>query len=108
ARSESKEGSHSAGRETYILCRTEGRQEKEKAIRNRFSSSMEKALQSLQKTIALGRLKDRNKMERRLGKIQSRHPWVNDRYDGRLRDRGECLRLCWQIKEYRKSGRESR
>src|SRR5213595_3297506 len=57
------------GEETYILCRTDGRQEKEKAIRNRFSGSMEKALQGLQKTIALGRLKDRNKMEWRLGKI---------------------------------------
>ena len=32
------------GEETYILCRTWGRQEKEKAIRNRFSTSMEKAL----------------------------------------------------------------
>src|ERR1700737_4965704 len=27
--------------ETYILCRTDGRQEKEQAIRNRFFSSME-------------------------------------------------------------------
>src|SRR5213592_4385485 len=41
------------GEETYILCRTAGRKEKEKAIRNRFSRSMEKALQGLQKTIAL-------------------------------------------------------
>src|ERR1700720_3288380 len=62
------------GEETYILCRTSGRQEKEKAIRNRFSNSMEKALQGLEKTIVAGRLKDRNKMERRLGKIQGRHP----------------------------------
>ena len=38
------------GEETYILCRTTGRKEKEKAIRGRFSNSMEKALQSLQKT----------------------------------------------------------
>src|SRR4030088_1220114 len=55
------------GEETYILCRTAGRKEKEQAIRKRFSSSMEKALKRLAKTIAAGRLKDRNKMERRLG-----------------------------------------
>src|SRR6202166_4524497 len=61
------------GEETYILCRTAGRKEKEKAIRNRFSTSMERALKGLQKTITLGRLKDRNKMERRVGKIQARH-----------------------------------
>jgi len=96
------------GEETYILCRTDGRQEKEKAIRNRFSSSMEKALQGLQKTIARGRLKDRNKMERRLGKIQARHPSVNDLYDVSLRDTAEGVRLFWQMKEDRKNWRESR
>src|SRR5438270_5142146 len=96
------------GEETYILCRTEGRQEKEKAIRNRFSSSMEKAMQGLQKTIALGRLKDRNKMERRLGRIQARHPQVNDLYDVELKDTVEGVRLFWQIKEDRKNWRESR
>jgi transposase len=94
--------------ETYILCRTDGRQEKEKAIRNRFSSSMEKALQGLQKTIARGRLKDRNKMERRLGKIQARHPSVNDLYDVSLRDTAEGVRLFWQMKEERKNWREAR
>jgi hypothetical protein len=35
------------GEETYILCRTAGRQEKEKAIRKRFSTRMEAALQAL-------------------------------------------------------------
>jgi transposase len=96
------------GEETYILCRTAGRKEKEKAIRNRFSSSMEKALQGLQRAIALGRLKDRNKMERRLGKIQARHPSVNDLYEVSLRDTAEGVRLTWQMKEDRKSWRESR
>jgi len=96
------------GEEIYILCRTAGRKEKEKAIRNRFSTSMERALKSLQKTIALGRLKDRNKMERRLGKIQARHPSVNDLYDVSLRDTSEGVRLFWQMKDDRKSWREAR
>ena len=39
------------------------RKEKEKAIRHRFSAHMEDALKRLAKTIATGRLKDRNKME---------------------------------------------
>ena len=96
------------GEETYILCRTAGRQEKEKAIRGRFSSSMERALNGLEKTIAAGRLKDRNKMERRLGKIQARHPPVNDLYDVELRETAEGVRLFWQIKQDRKTWRESR
>ncbi len=96
------------GEETYILCRTAGRKEKEKAIRNRFSNSMETALKGLEKTIATGRLKDRNKMERRLGKIQARHTQVNDLYDLALRDTAEGVRLFWQIKEDRRNWRASR
>jgi transposase len=97
-----------AGEETYILCRTTGRKEKEKAIRSRFSNSMEKALRGLEKTIAAGRLKDRHKMERRLGKIQARHPQVNDLYEVALRDTAEGVRLFWQMKEDRRKWRESR
>lgn len=96
------------GEETYILCRTAGRKEKEKAIRSRFSGSMEKALQALEKTVASGRLKDRNQMERRLGKIQARHPSVNDLYEVCVRDTAEGVRLFWQIKPDRKKWRESR
>jgi transposase len=87
------------GEETYILCRTAGHQEKEKAIRNRFSARMEEALQRLAKTIETGHLKDRNKMERRLGRIQARHPQVNDLYDVALRETPEGIRLRWSIKE---------
>src|ERR1700681_3934073 len=96
------------GEETYILCRTSGRKEKEKAIRSRFSNSMETALKGLEKAIATGRLKDRYKMERRLGKIQARHPQVNDLYDLALRDTPEGVRLFWEIKEDRRNWRESR
>jgi transposase len=96
------------GEETYILCRTSGRKEKEKAIRTKFSTSMEAALQRLEKSIARGRLKDRNLMERRLGKIQARHPQVNDLYEVTLRDRGEGVRLVWKVKEDRQTWRESR
>jgi len=96
------------GEETYILCRTAGRKEKEKAIRQRFSTRLEQALQRLEKTIATGRLKDRPKMERRLGKIQARHAQVNDLYDLALRDTPEGVRLFWKLKEERKTWRDLR
>ena len=96
------------GEETYILCRTEGRKEKEKAIRQRFSTRMEEALKKLEKSIAAGRLKDRNKMERQLGKIQARHPSVNDLYELSLRDTPEGVRLSWQMKEDRQVWRAAR
>jgi transposase len=90
------------GEETYILCRTVGRKEKEKAIRNRFSTRMEDALKCLARTIETGRLKDRNKMERRLGRIQAGHPQVNDLYEVAFRQTREGVRLQWSIKEDRR------
>ena len=96
------------GEETYILCRTTGRKEKEKAIRQRFSTRMEDALSRLSKAITTGRLKDRNKMERRLGRIQANHPSVNDLYEVALRSTPEGVRLFWEMKKDGKTWRELR
>jgi transposase len=96
------------GEETYILCRTAGRKEKEKAIRKRFSLGMERALQALEKSIASGRLKDRYKMERRLGRIQARHPQVNDLFEVILRDTPAGVRLLWEMKKDREAWRDLR
>jgi transposase len=96
------------GEETYILCRTAGRREKEQAMRKRFCSGMEAALKHLEKTIATGRLKDRNRMERRLGKIQARHPSVSDLYEISLREAAAGVRLFWQMREDRRRWHESR
>jgi transposase len=96
------------GEETYILCRTAGRKEKEKAIRKRFSLGMERALEALEKSIASGRLKDRYKMERRLGRIQARHPQVNDLFEVTLRDTPAGVHLLWEMKKDREAWRDLR
>src|SRR6202030_3717511 len=79
-----------------------------RAIRKRFSLSMERALQALEKSIASGRLKDRYKMERRLGRIQARHPEVNDLYAVTLRDTPAGVRLEWEMKKDREAWRDLR
>ncbi|MHB1794831.1 MAG: hypothetical protein ACYCPO_07670 [Acidobacteriaceae bacterium] len=96
---------------TYV----EGAAKKNPMVRRGYSrdhrpdcEQMEAALQGLQKAIATGQLKDRNKMERRLGNIQARHPQVNDLYDLDLRETAEGVRLFWQIKQDRKNWREAR
>jgi transposase len=96
------------GEETYILCRTVGRKEKERAIRTRFSSRMESALKNLSRQVELGRIKDRFKMERRLGRIEANHPQVNDLYEVALRDTPAGVRLDWQMKPDKKNWREVR
>src|SRR5947207_1768334 len=94
--------------ETYILWRTGGRQEKEKAIRKRVSTRMEEALQRLQKTSATGRLKDHHKKERRLGKIQARPSQVNELFEVTLRDTPAGVRLLWEMKKDREAWRDLR
>src|SRR6202140_284460 len=96
------------GEETYILFRTAGRKEKEKAIRERFSTRMEVALEALKKSIASGRLKDHYKMERRLGRIQARHSQVNDLFEVPLRATPAGVRLQWEMKKEREAWRDLR
>jgi transposase len=96
------------GDETYILCRSTARKAKETAMRNRVSTSMEKALGQLEKRIATGKLKDRSKIERMLGKIQARHPSVNDLYKVAVQEKSDGLRLEWKLIEGRRAWRDAR
>ncbi len=92
------------GEETYILCRTAGRKEKEKAIRSRFVAKIEKALTGLEKRIADGKLKDQGKMFMGLGRIQASHPQVADLYEMALKDTREGARLVWRQKPEQRNG----
>jgi transposase len=96
------------GEETYILCRSTARQAKEQAIHSRFSARMEKALTALEKRVAQGKLKDRNKIERRLGKIQARHPQVADLYEMKVVETSSALSLQWQAIPGRQSWQRAR
>jgi transposase len=96
------------GEETYILCRTVGRKEKEKAIRSRFVTKIKKALTGLEKRIAEGKLKDRFKRERNLGRIQASHPQVADLYEIAIRDNKEGARLVWRQKPEQQQWLEAR
>ena len=96
------------GEETYVLCRTAARKEKEKAIRSRFSTQMESALKKLQKRVAEQRLKDRNKIERQIGRIQARHPQVADLYEMEVKKSAEGLRFEWEILKDRHTWQQMR
>jgi transposase len=97
-----------SGEETYILCRTMGRKEKEKAIRSRFVAKIEKALTGLEKRIADGKLKDRGKMFMGLGRIQASHPQVADLYEMAVKDTREGARLVWRQKPEQQQWLEAR
>ena len=96
------------GEETYILCRSTARKEKEQAIRSRFSARMEKALTALEKRVAAGQLRDRGKIERQLGAIQARHPQVADLYELRVIEKDGKLAVEWQARPERRTWQQVR
>ena len=55
-----------------------GTGEKERAIRSCLVAKIENALSRLEKWLAEGKLKDRDKMLLRQGRIQAAHPQVGD------------------------------
>ncbi len=61
------------GQETFILARSKDRQEKEKAIHERFMERMETSLHKLEVSIDSGRLKDPADAYRRLGRLQQKY-----------------------------------
>ena len=84
------------GVETYVLCRSQGRREKEKAIHARQIKRIEKQLVKLQKRIAKGRIKNRMKIERQIGAILARSPQVADLYEVKLEKRIKTQTLVWE------------
>jgi len=97
-----------AGTETYVLCRSTSRREKEKAIRRRFSERLEQALGRLHQRVAQGRLKDRTKIEQALASLRARHPRVADLYQMGVVEREGTRQVEWQLMEERRAWREAR
>jgi transposase len=59
--------------ETFVLCRSVGRKEKENAILNRFVNSLETRLLKLAGQAQAGKVRDRQKVERRIGRFLERN-----------------------------------
>lgn len=65
----------------YILCRSEGREEKDRAIRETKEAKLIADLNKLQQRVAKGRLKEENKIQRAIGRLQERYPRVARYYE---------------------------
>jgi len=59
--------------ETFVLCRSAGRKGKENAILNRFVNSLENRLFKLAGQTQAGKVRDRQKVERRIGRLLERN-----------------------------------
>jgi transposase len=69
------------GSETFLLCRSASRSEKEKAIHERFSKRIEEGLHSLARRIEKSQtLLDRGTLERQIGRLLERNSRAAARY----------------------------
>lgn len=87
------------GNETFLLCRSAARVEKERAMHERFSKRIEAGLESLARRIAKSKRRlDRGVLERQIGRLLERHARAAARYaisieEDQASDSG--LRLKW-------------
>src|SRR5438045_4550735 len=65
----------------YLLCRSEGREEKDRAIREKQETKLLADLHRLQQRVAKGRLKRENKIQRAIGRLLERYPRVARYYE---------------------------
>jgi transposase len=74
-------------RETFLLCRSASRSEKEKAIHERFSKRIEEGLHSLGRRIEKSQIPlDRGQLERQIGRLLERNSRASARYSISLTD----------------------
>jgi transposase len=90
------------GSETFLLCRSLSRSEKEKAMHERFSKRIEEGLHSLGRHIEKSKTAlDRGQLERQIGRLLERNSRASARYFISLtEDPGmpARLRLKWNIR----------
>jgi len=82
------------GDEVYILCLSEGREEKDRAIRESHEQRLKKDLGKLQARIEKGQLQEEKKIHQAIGRLQERYPRVARYY--RMDYQAEGQTLTWQ------------
>jgi transposase len=82
--------------DTFILCRSRQRREKETAIHDRFERRMEEGLEQLQRAITSGRLRQRDLLNQRLGRLKLECSRVARAYAIHIDGDGPNLSLSWK------------
>jgi transposase len=92
------------GGEGLVLCRSGGRQEKDRAIRISHEKRLLASLTKLQARVASGRLKSKEKIQQAIGRIKERYPRVARFYQ--ISSPDESGQLSWEVDQARKQRAE--
>src|ERR671922_101153 len=82
------------GHEVYVLCLSEGRAAKDRALRQMHEQRLVADLEALSRRIEKGQLKETAKIHQGIGRLQARHPRVARYY--RIAYDAAQKRLTWQ------------
>ena len=89
-----------SGTETFVLCRSQDRQEKERAMHERFAMRIEKALEKLEGRLRRARKPvERWRVERQIGRLLGRNSRAAGLFHIRVQEdpgRGGGLCVCWK------------
>lgn len=86
-----------SGEETFVLVRSQGRQQKEKAMRELAMKRLETGFSKLAFAVSSGRLKDDKKIHIKIGKILGRYPSAAKLYEAGLRQENGTSVLRWSV-----------
>ena len=89
------------GNEVYILCVSEGRQEKDRAIRETHEQRLKKDLEALKARIEKGQLNKAEKIHQAIGRLKERYPRVARYY--RIDYDCERKSLAWDENQDKKA-----
>ncbi len=90
------------GRQHYLLARSRPRRQKERAIRRRQRRRLAEGLRKLQARVARGRLKDRDKVLERVGRLQERYPKARTFVTVAVAKKGKpALTWAWDVERFR-------
>jgi transposase len=89
------------GEETYVLCRSQGRKDKEQAILNRFITRIEEGLRKIQEQTNSGRLRNKETALLRIGKLLGKNSRAASLYEVMVNETGsgKVARLTVTIKK---------
>lgn len=82
--------------DTFIVCRSRARIEKEKGILERFLGRMETGLAKIAQALEQGTLKDSGKAERRIGRLLGKNTRAERHFEVEMKSTEAGPRLTWQ------------
>lgn len=89
--------------EVYLLCESEERKMKDKEIRDRFEKLYKESLEQLEGRIKKGKLKDKEKINKKIGYLNCKYPRVAKLFNIEIKgNKDKGFQLKWNINNEQK------